>query len=94
MQEARSSKVAVVDFSATWCGPCTMLAPIMEELSEELQGQVDVYNVDVDENPALTQEFRIMNIPAVALLKEGQLVDLSVGFMPKASMLEWINKNK
>ena len=62
--EVRKSKAAVVDFSATWCGPCQMLAPILDELSGEVDS-VDFYNVDVDENPDLAREFRIMNIPAV-----------------------------
>lgn len=92
LQEAKGSKVAVVDFSAQWCGPCNMLAPIMEELSEELEGKAPVFGVDVDENPALAQEYRIMNIPAVAILKDGQMVDMSVGFKPKAAMQEWIEK--
>lgn len=92
LQEAKGSRVAVVDFSAQWCGPCNMLAPIMEELSEELEGRAAVFNVDVDENPALAQEFLIRNIPAVAILKDGQMVDMSVGFQPKAAMQAWIEK--
>ena len=56
MSEAKSSKLAVIDFSATWCGPCQMLAPVMEELSEELAGKVDIYSVDVDKNSELAEE--------------------------------------
>ena len=72
MSEAKSSKLAVIDFSATWCGPCQMLAPVMEELSEELAGKVDIYSVDVDKNSELAEEFNIMSIPAIAVLKDGE----------------------
>ena len=56
--QTKNDEIALVDFSATWCGPCQMLAPIMEELSDEYVGRVSFYNVDVDENPALAQQFR------------------------------------
>ena len=92
MSEAKSSKLAVIDFSATWCGPCQMLAPVMEELSEELAGKVDIYSVDVDKNPELAEEFNIMSIPAIAVLKDGEKVDMAVGFQPKAAMLAFIEK--
>lgn len=81
---------AVVDFSATWCGPCRMLAPIMDELSEELDGKVGFYNCDVDENGGLAENFGITNIPAVAVLKDGKLIDMSVGFKPKGDIKEFI----
>lgn len=93
MSEVKSCKVAVVDFSATWCGPCQMLAPVMEELSEELAGKVEIFNVDVDENPDVAEEFNIMNIPAVAVIKDGEKVDMAVGFQPKAAMQAFIEKN-
>ena len=82
--EVRKSKAAVVDFSATWCGPCQMLAPILDELS----GEVD--NVDVDENPDLAREFRIMNIPAVVALKDGQIVGQQIGFVPKEDLKNFV----
>lgn len=81
---------AVVDFSATWCGPCRMLAPIMDELSEELDGKVGFYNCDVDENGGLAANFGISNIPAVAVLKDGKLIDMAVGFRPKDDIKEFI----
>ena len=82
--------VAAVDFSATWCGPCRMLAPIMDELSEELDGKVGFYNCDVDENGGLAANFGITNIPAVAVLKDGKLIDMAVGFRPKDDIKEFI----
>lgn len=87
--EVRKSKAAVVDFSATWCGPCQMLAPILDELSDEVDS-VDFYNVDVDENPDLAREFRIMNIPAVVALKDGQIVGQQIGFVPKEDLKNFV----
>ena len=87
--EVRKSKAAVVDFSATWCGPCQMLAPILDELSGEVDS-VDFYNVDVDENPDLAREFRIMNIPAVVALKDGQIVGQQIGFVPKEYLKNFV----
>lgn len=87
--EVRKSKAAVVDFSATWCGPCQMLAPILDELSGEVDS-VDFYNVDVDENPDLAREFRIMNIPVVVALKDGQIVGQQIGFVPKEDLKNFV----
>lgn len=87
--EVRKSKAAVVDFSATWCGPCQMLAPILDELSGEVDS-VDFYNVDVEENPDLAREFRIMNIPAVVALKDGQIVGQQIGFVPKEDLKNFV----
>lgn len=87
--EVRKSKAAVVDFSATWCGPCQMLAPILDELSGEVDS-VDFYNVDVDENPDLAREFRIMNIPAVVALKDGQIVGQQIGFVPNEDLKNFV----
>ena len=90
MDEVLASPYAVVDFSATWCGPCRMLAPLMEELSDELDGKVDFFNVDVDDNPALAGQFGIRSIPALAVMKNGEVVDTTVGFMPKDALREFI----
>ena len=89
--EAKKSAVALVDFSATWCGPCRMLAPEVEALSEKLAGKVDVYNVDVDDAPALAMEYKVSSIPCLVLMKQGQFVDQSIGFKPEAQLLNWIN---
>lgn len=88
--EVKQQSVAVIDFSATWCGPCKMLAPVLEEVSEELGDKVSFYNVDVDENPALAEQFGITNIPALALLKNGEQVDMHVGFSPKNGIVDFI----
>ena len=86
--EVTASEVAVIDFSATWCGPCKMLAPVLEEVSEEYAGKVNFFNVDVDENPDLAMQYKIMNIPALVVLKKGEKVDTQVGFAPKENIVE------
>ena len=90
MQDALKAKVAVVDFSATWCGPCKMLAPIMEELSEEMAGQVEFYNADTDENMDLALANKVTSIPALFLLRDGQIVDRMIGFQSKQALKNWI----
>ena len=90
LNEAKNSDMAVIDFSAEWCGPCCMLAPIMEELSDELDGKVDFYNVNVDANPALAMEYGISSIPAIILMKNGKVVKQTVGYQPKEAMKNFI----
>ncbi len=87
------SGVSVLDFNAVWCGPCKMLGPVLEEVSEELGDKVNFYSVDTDDNPDLAQEYGIMNIPALVVLKDGQKVDMNVGFVPKEALTDFITKN-
>lgn len=84
-EKIRGNKAIIVDFSAVWCGPCKMMEPIMEELSEEI-ADVEFYNVDVDENPELAREFGIMSIPLVIAMKNGEIAGQQLGFMPKEDM--------
>ena len=91
--EVRKSAAALVDFSAVWCGPCRMMAPVLEEISEKLGDRVSFYNVDVDEVPELAQEFRISSIPCLVLLKDGTAVDQLVGFRPGDQIKAWIEEN-
>lgn len=90
--EVKDKDVAVIDFSATWCGPCKMIAPVLEKVSEEMDGKVAFYNVDVDENPELAQEYGIMSIPALVVLKSGVMQDMQVGYQPKEGIKAFINK--
>ena len=85
--------VSVVDFNATWCGPCKMLGPVLEKLSDEIT-DVQFYAMDVDENPDIAEKFGIMSIPYVAVFRDGVKVDQNVGFIPEASMRSFIEKNK
>ncbi len=82
---------SIVDFSATWCGPCQMLAPIMDELSEEYKDKIKFYNIDTDENQNLAVKLDIQSIPTVMLFKDGMLLDTKLGFMPKNMIISWID---
>ena len=92
-EEAIKSKVAVVDFNATWCGPCRMLAPVLEELSEEMGDKAAYYAMDIDDNQGVALRFGVSSIPYVAVFKDGQLVDQQVGFVPKPQLQAFIEKN-
>ena len=81
----------VIDFSATWCGPCKKIAPIIEELAEEYAGRVVVGTCDVDECDELTAKFGIRNVPTVLFIKNGEVVDRHVGAAPKKVFVDKIN---
>jgi thioredoxin len=78
----------VVDFWATWCGPCRMVGPVISELAGEYEGRINVGKCDVEENEDLAAEFGIRNIPTILFFKGGQLVDKIVGAQPKAKLQE------
>ena len=80
----------VVDFWATWCGPCRMVAPIIEELAKKYEGQVVIGKCDVEENEDLTGEFGIRNIPTILFFKNGEVVDKVIGAQPKEKIEEKI----
>ena len=82
----------LVDFWATWCGPCRMLAPVVEEVSAAHADDVVVGKVDVDKCPELAQQFGVMSIPTLILFKDGQVVDTLVGYHPKAALEDLIKK--
>ena len=88
--EAKNSAIAVVDFSATWCGPCKMLAPVLEKVSAKFDGKVDFYNVDVDDAPELAGEYNVNSVPCLILMKNGKLVSQSIGFKPEAMISAWV----
>lgn len=90
MNEALGSSLALVDFSATWCGPCKMLAPVLEEISEEFAGKLDFFNADVDANDELALKYGIQNIPALVMFKNGEIVDRIVGFQSKEKLKAFI----
>lgn len=89
-EERTAEGIVVVDFSATWCGPCKMLAPVLEAISEEDTSGVRYLNLDVDDAMEIAQKYRITNIPAVIVMRDQQEIARNVGFLPKDQMLEWI----
>ena len=90
-EEVLKSEIPVlVDFWATWCGPCRMVAPIVAQIAEEQEGVVKVGKVDVDEQPGLAARFGVMSIPTLIVFKDGEAVNTAVGARPKAMIEEML----
>ncbi|EKY26360.1 thioredoxin [Clostridium celatum] len=85
--------VVIVDFFADWCGPCKMLAPIFEEVGNEMEGKAKFIKVNVDEARDIADKFRISTIPTMMVLKNGEKKEVSVGFMPKEKIKEMVEKH-
>ena len=79
--------LVLVDFWATWCGPCKMIAPVLEEIDAEMSDKAKIVKVDVDENQATASQFGIMSIPTLVFFKDGKPVDKAVGFQPKEALV-------
>ena len=84
-----SEKPVLLDFFASWCGPCRMVGPILDEIAEERE-DIKVCKVDIDEQPELASRFRIMSVPTLMVLKDGNIVDQSVGARPKHQILAMV----
>ncbi len=89
----QDSKLVIVDFWATWCGPCRMLSPILDQVEEEMPDQITVVKVNVDDADEIAAQYRIMSIPTLFFVKNGEIVDKTVGAMPKPALLEKIKAN-
>lgn len=85
--------LVLVDFFATWCGPCRMMAGVLDDAEKDLEG-VKIVKVDVDESERLARKFGVMSIPTLVLLKNGNEVDSHIGLMSKSSLKEFVEKNK
>ena len=80
----------LVDFWAEWCGPCRQIAPILDEIAEEMQGRLTIAKVNIDKNPETPQKYGVRGIPTMILFKDGKAVATKVGSMPKSKLVEWL----
>ncbi|MDO9416830.1 thioredoxin [Pararhizobium sp.] len=86
-----SVEPVVVDFWAEWCGPCKMIAPSLEEISNEMAGKVKVAKVNIDENPEIAAQYGVRSIPTLAMFKSGAVADIKVGAAAKGALTTWIS---
>lgn len=88
----KSDTPVLVDYWAEWCGPCKMIAPILDEIADEYEGRLKVAKLNIDENPATPPKFGIRGIPTLMLFKNGEVADMKVGAAPKTVLSAWIGE--
>ena len=84
--------IAVVDFFATWCGPCKMLAPVFQEVGNELDGKANFYKIDIDQSLDIARQFSVSTVPTIIIFRNGEPVERLVGFMPKENLASKIRE--
>ncbi len=89
----QSKGLVLVDFWAPWCAPCRQLSPIIDDIANELDGKVQVFKCNVDENPEIPSQHAVRGIPTLMIFKDGKKIDTKVGALPKAALQEWIKGN-
>ena len=87
----KSNDAVLVDFWAEWCGPCRMIAPVLDEIAGEMAGKLKIVKLNVDENPATAAKYGVMSIPTLMLFKNGELASRQVGAAPKAKLVQWVH---
>jgi len=87
----KNEKSVLVDFYADWCGPCKMVAPILEEISDEMRDKLVIAKHNIDDNPNVPTRYGVRGIPTMLLFKDGKLVDTKVGAIPKKNIKEWLD---
>lgn len=92
-QEIAQATPVLVDFWAEWCGPCKMVAPILDELSGEYDGKITIAKLNIDDNPIKASQLGIRSIPTMMIFKDGKMVDQRVGAMRKGDLQAWINQH-
>lgn len=91
--ELMNEKAVLVDFFATWCGPCKMLSPVLEGVAEKMKDKITIVKVDVDRSPDLAAKFGVMSVPTMIMFKNGRQVDAFSGYMPEANLMANIERN-
>ena len=87
----KSDNYVLVDFWAEWCGPCKQLAPVIDDVSTDMEGKVDVFKVNIDHNPETPAKYNVRGIPTLMLFKNGEPVGTKVGALPKSALVEWMD---